>query len=245
MRSCATCARPYASADSSEIAARRYPTRDRRGDSRSCQPAKTAPPRPLRASVAPGWKRPRQGAKQRWQERRCEGERSVLARFVDAFAYPTAQPAAPQGTPTRRSRATWRFPRCCKSRIAIASGRIGNRFAVRSQAWPVPCFWGNAGSWLLQPVPLWLRRHFQRASDPAQGSAGACRRRQFRSHLATSAAGFELVRRCRFVRPQRLLGCGSRSEAWRGSRRRGWRRCWGSARGLARSRGCFCRWPVA
>ena len=67
----------------------------------------------------------------------------------------------------------------------------------------------------------------------------------FRSHLATSTAGFDLVRRCRFVRPQRLLGCGSRGEAWRGFRRRGWRRCSGSARGLARSRCCFCRWRVA
>jgi hypothetical protein len=78
---------------------------------------------------------------------------------------------------------------------------------------------------------------------------GECRRVSrtcsFRSHLATSTARFDLVRRCRFVRPQRLLGCGSRREAWRGSRRRGWRRCSGSARGLARSRGCFCRWPVA
>jgi transposase len=46
-------------------------------------------------------------------------------------------------------------------------------------AWPVPRFWRNAGSWPLQmPVPPWLRcRHFHRASDPAQGSAGACRRR--------------------------------------------------------------------
>jgi hypothetical protein len=68
---------------------------------------------------------------------------------------------------------------------------------------------------------------------------------QFRHHLATSTAGFDLVRRCRFVRPQRLLGCGSRREAWRGSRRRGWRRCSGSARGPARSRGCSCRWRVA
>jgi hypothetical protein len=78
---------------------------------------------------------------------------------------------------------------------------------------------------------------------------GECRRVSrtcsFRSHLATSTARFDLVRRCRFVRPQRLLGCGSRREAWRGSRRRGWRRCSGSARGLARSRGCFCRWRVA
>jgi hypothetical protein len=67
----------------------------------------------------------------------------------------------------------------------------------------------------------------------------------FRSHVATSTAGFELARRCRFERPQRLPGCGSRREAWRGSRRRGWRRCSGSARGLARSRGCSCRWRVA
>ena len=74
---------------------------------------------------------------------------------------------------------------------------------------------------------------------------GQCRRVSptcsFRSHLATSTAGFDLVRRCRFVRPQRLLGCGSRREAWRGFRRRGWRRCSGSARGLARSRCCSCR----
>jgi hypothetical protein len=57
--------------------------------------------------------------------------------------------------------------------------------------------------------------------------------------------GFDIVRRCRFVRPRRLLGCGSRREAWRGSRRRGWRRCSGSARGLVRSRCCFCRSRVA
>jgi hypothetical protein len=46
-------------------------------------------------------------------------------------------------------------------------------------AWPVPCLWRNGGSWPLQmPVPLWLRRrHLHRASDPAQGSAGACRAR--------------------------------------------------------------------
>ena len=83
---------------------------------------------------------------------------------------------------------------------------------------------------------------------PSDG-LGQCRRVSptcgFRSHVATSTAGFDLVRRCRFVRPQRLLGCGSRREAWRGSRRRGWRRCSGSARGLARSRCCFCRWRVA
>jgi hypothetical protein len=67
----------------------------------------------------------------------------------------------------------------------------------------------------------------------------------FRGHRATSTDGFDAFKRCRFVRPQPLLGCGSRGEAWRGSRRRGWRRCSGSARGLARSRGCSCRWRVA
>jgi hypothetical protein len=129
-----------------------------------------------------------------------------------------------------------------------ASARPAARRFHWMSAWPVPCLWRNAGSWPLQmPVPPWLRRrHLHRASDPAQGSAGACRAScSFRSHVATSTAGFELARRCRFERPQRLPGCGSRREAWRGSRRRGWRRCSGSARGLARSRGCSCRWRVA
>jgi hypothetical protein len=138
---------------------------------------------------------------------------------------------------------------------ALASGRKRVR-ERKTGCSPVPVDAGMASALLLAKCrvlaapdagPLWLRRrHFHRASDPAQGSAGACRRRAvFRSHVATSTAGFDLVRRCRFVRPQRLLGCGSRREAWRGSRRRGWRRCSGSARGLARSRGCFCRWRVA
>ena len=53
------------------------------------------------------------------------------------------------------------------------------------------------------------------------------------------------LRRCRFVLPQRLLGCGCRGGAWRGCWRCGWRRCSGSARLLVRSRGCSCRWRVA
>jgi hypothetical protein len=107
-------------------------------------------------------------------------------------------------------------------------------------ACPVPCFWRNAGSWPLQmPIPRWRHSLHFIARATVSPSCG------FRSHLATSTAGFDLVRRCRFVRPQRLLGCGSRGGAWRGSRRRGWRRCSGSTRGLARFRCCSCRWRVA
>ena len=60
---------------------------------------------------------------------------------------------------------------------ACASTRPAARRFQWMPAWPVPCFWRNAGSWPLQmPVSLWpRRRHFHRASDPARGSAGACR----------------------------------------------------------------------
>jgi hypothetical protein len=62
-----------------------------------------------------------------------------------------------------------------KSRIAIASGRIGNRFAVRPSRMACALLLGNAGSWLLQPVTLWLRRLSMRLRAVVQGRGRAHR----------------------------------------------------------------------
>jgi hypothetical protein len=60
---------------------------------------------------------------------------------------------------------------------ACATTRPAARRFQWMPAWPVPCFWRNAGSRPLQmPVPLRpRRRRLHRARDRAQGSAGGCR----------------------------------------------------------------------
>jgi len=127
-------------------------------------------------------------------------------------------------------------------------GRVADGTRIQwMPAWPVPRFSAEMHG----PRRSGCRSRCRSAGTPLRERPGrgqcwrvspAC---TFRGHRATSTAGFDLVRRCRFVRPPRPLGYGSRRGAWRGSRRRGWRRCSGSARGLARSRGCSCRLRVA